>query len=39
MKNVLYKFLTIGRGCFKGFMFKNDAKAFIKRIDFRKCQE
>jgi hypothetical protein len=32
------KFLIAKRGCFS-FMLKNNAKAFLKLVDFRKCQK
>jgi hypothetical protein len=39
MKEVFYKLLTTWRGCSENFMFKNNAKAFLKPVDFKKCQE
>jgi len=41
MKEVLHKLLTIERGCFEkiNLLFKNNAKVFLKLVDFKKCQE
>jgi hypothetical protein len=33
IKEIFYKFLTFS------FMLKNNARAFLKPIDFKKCQE
>ncbi len=39
VKEILYKLLIIERGHFENFMLKNNAKAFLEPVDFRKCQK
>jgi len=38
IKEIFYIFFIIGRG-YLNFMFKNNWEAFLKLVDFKKCQE
>ncbi len=38
LKEIFYKFMSVGKGRFS-FMFKNNVRAFLGPIDFKKCQE
>jgi hypothetical protein len=38
VEEIFYKFFIAGRGHFS-FMFKNNARAFLEPVDFKRCRE